>query len=306
MLAAESERVPCLINGDDILFQTSKEVSNCWMNTVCKLGLEVETSKTSVAKDYGSLNSTLLRWAGDDLLIVPTLRFGRLKSTEYVSSLPREYSQWLTGLKNGFRFRAGVVFFKRHLLLLRSVRLSLLEIGFRGSLACRLSFLFGLVPSGPPVEKPPPCPVGHNVQVSLDVATRVLEEEIGQELCALNAREVACWKFGLGFELSVTRSRILYALRLSSIRSIPLPEFSCREGWRGRLSQPSRSERYREALRWFSEPVIVQPKTVAVFDSLLASQYADYTQLPSYGESVGSECPSAIEVGEKKGSDPLK
>jgi len=55
-------KIPVLINGDDILFQCEDPTFyGSWIEVVGKVGLEVERTKTSVAEDYGSLNSTLLR-----------------------------------------------------------------------------------------------------------------------------------------------------------------------------------------------------------------------------------------------------
>jgi len=284
---AAAEKVPCLINGDDILFQSVKRTSDVWMSTVGRLGLEVERTKTSVSDEYGSLNSTLIRWAGEHLRVIPTLRFGRLRSSQYVNSLACEFRGFVAGLRNGYRFRAGVVFFRWHLGSLRSTRLTLLELGFRGSLAARLSELFRMAPSVKPEYKCPPAPVGHNVTISSEISTWVNEAAVSQELSVLNARETASWKFGLTFESCKTRSTIKYFLDLSAVRR-PVLCFNVREGWRGRLTQETKSEKTRRLRSWFNEPREKEEKRMALMDNLIYStQVEEFGPPPSYSESVG-------------------
>jgi len=219
----DCEKVPCLINGDDILFQSEKGFSDDWMNVVGRLGLEVEKTKTSVDAGFGTLNSTLLRWRGVHLRVIPTLRFGRLRSVEHVNSLAAGFEDWLKGVSSNVRFRAGMVWFKRFLPLLRSTRLTLLELGFRGRLAHRLSVLFRL--DSCLVEYSPPAPpVGHNC-VPRELTTVKLEEDCSPEVLLANDRETAAWKFSLHFREWHRRSKILYVLRLSAIRSRPQPDF---------------------------------------------------------------------------------
>jgi len=81
------EGTPVLINGDDILFQSSAQFSRDWMSVVSRLGLEVEQTKTSVSTEYGSLNSTLLRWTPEGLAVVKTLRFGMLREVSHPGTL---------------------------------------------------------------------------------------------------------------------------------------------------------------------------------------------------------------------------
>ncbi|QKI79843.1 RNA-dependent RNA polymerase [Erysiphe necator associated ourmia-like virus 13] len=294
---AAAEKVPCLINGDDILFSSTPRVSEGWMKLVGDLGLEVERTKTSVAAEFGSLNSTLFRWAGVHLRVVPTLRFGRLRSSQYVNSLSRELRMFVAGLRNGARFRAGVVFFRWHLGLLRSTRLTLLELGFRGTLAARLSELFRLAPCEQPRFDVPPAPVGHNVVVSTDLATWVPEDSVSAELSVLNARETASWKFGLDFVNSKDRCTIRYFMRLSAIRR-PVLVFTGREGWRGRLSSETKSARSERLAGWFQQPLEQKEKRLALMDSLISStQFNDFDCPPSYSETVGGGLRSRQETG---------
>nr|WAK77870.1 MAG: RNA-dependent RNA polymerase [Botourmiaviridae sp.] len=294
----EAERLPCLINGDDILFQSDRKVSDEWMAVVSSLGLEVERTKTSVSPSYGSLNSTLLRWSGNNLRVVPTFRFGRLRSCDFVTSLAREFSQWLCA-SGSRRFRAAIVFFRRRVALMRSTRLTLLELGFRGSLAQRMAELFSLVPNGPCSFKPPPAPVGHNIVLRSDEVTLVPEEELGAELLRENARETAAWKFRQEFSECRSSAALQYAISMSRIRR-PEPVCGpvlCRWGglWRHR-SPVSVTEQRRIVSTWFAQPLGDPEKGVPVFDSILDSQFVDFRPPPSYQESVGSECPSLAGV----------
>lgn len=283
---AAAERQPCMINGDDILFSSLPAVSDTWMRVVGELGLEVERTKTSVSCSFGSLNSTLLRWRGVHLRVIPTLRFGRLRHSQYVNSLSREFRQFIAGLRNGERFRAGLVFFRWHLGSLRSTRLTLLELGFRGSLAMRLSELFRLVPESEPEYEVPPAPVGHNVTISSDLADWVPEDTLTSELKFLNTRETAAWKFGLNFQNDVVKSSLRYFLRLSSVRSAPLC-FHVREGWKSRLSPETRCERRGRLLSWFSKPVERKEKRLALMRILVDwTQSEQFGPPPSYLETV--------------------
>nr|WAK78012.1 MAG: RNA-dependent RNA polymerase [Botourmiaviridae sp.] len=242
--------LPCLINGDDILFQSGPRASERWMALVGELGLEVERTKTSVDAGYGSLNSTLLRWSGVHLRVVPTLRWGRLKPQEVPHSLATNFTSWLEGSRGDRRFRAGLVFFRRYLPLLRSVRLTLLELGFRGKLAYRLARMFKLA-SGVCEFSLPQLTVGHNA-VPTELCTACPEAEISPEVIEANDREVAAWKFSFHYRNWNDRARVLDVLRLSSIRAEPLPRFSTVErlhrsfGWE--CSKPS----WSSVLRAFS------------------------------------------------------
>jgi len=294
----ESERTPCLINGDDILFSSTPRVSKVWMETVSSLGLEVERTKTSVSESFGSLNSTLLKWSGNNLRVVPTLRFGRLRGTDFVTSLSREFRQWLCG-SGPQRFREGIVFFKRHLHLLRSTRLTLLEIGFRGGLAHRMAQVFSLVPNEPPRFKPPQAPVGHNIVLRSDFVTRVPVEELGQEMSRLNARELAAWKFSSEFFACKEKAILRYCLSLSSVRAPARLDVVPREGWRGSLTSRSLTESRALVASWFNQPLEAVEGGVPVFDRVLALQELachDSRPPPSYQESVWVERPQSAVV----------
>lgn len=214
------DRMPLLINGDDILFETSdEEFPKRWMEVVGLLGLEVERTKTSVSTSFGSLNSTLFRWGEDDLLyVVPTLRFGMLRPAEFPNSLGTSFDSFVRGQPTEIRWRAARAFFSWHLCLMKSVRLQPDELGFRGGLAFRMSRIFGLLANDDSVVVPPRPPISHNVVLSSDEVSMVPAIEMTEELVELNNREMASWKFRVDFVDSRFRAGLRYCLALSRVR----------------------------------------------------------------------------------------
>nr|WAK77851.1 MAG: RNA-dependent RNA polymerase [Botourmiaviridae sp.] len=266
----EVVRTPCLINGDDILFQSSSEVSERWMSTVGGLGLEVERTKTSVDVEYGSLNSTLLRRVGGYLRVVPTLRFGRLRESEFVTSLGREFSLFLAGVSSNIRFRAGVVWFRKKIGSLRSTRLTLHELGFRGTLALRLGRLFKLACWAREEIIPPPAPVGHNVILHPEDFVRVPESETTEEVRRISALEGASWKFQLEWKWTRDKDVLRYCLALSSVRrteprcgEVQTLSFAASQWQGGRLTNERGRRRALEE-QAFRQKRVVGERTIAV------------------------------------------
>lgn len=207
-------RLPVLINGDDILFQSSDSLSREWASVVGGLGLEVERTKTSVERDWGTLNSTLVVWNSEGLLTVrPTLRFGMLKSPDYPNSLGKSFESFLHGISGDLRWRAGRVFFAAHLGQLRETSWSLPSLGFRGSLAHRLARIYGLIGGWRMSGSPPDAPVSHSVVLPPDLVSEVPLEFVDSEIQDLNSAEVASWKWTTGFSsASLTSSAIRWAM----------------------------------------------------------------------------------------------
>lgn len=285
-LPDKGRSLPCLINGDDILFQSGPRASDSWMSVVGELGLEVERTKTSVDAEVGTFNSTLLRFVGVDLRVVQTLRWGRLKPQELPHSMATNFRSWLVGSSPSNRFRAGVVFFKRFVPLLRSTRLTLVELGFRGKLAYRLARMFKLASVGGNLSVPL-VTVGHNA-VPAALCTVCPEDEVESSLIELNDRETAAWKFSIRYHQWFERARILDCLRLSSVRAEPVPQFSTVEydrcpGLRWRLTPPS----WSSVLRAFLQPLKETVKVRLIFDSLLVTR--DFRAPPPYVVDVGPE-----------------
>jgi len=207
--------LPVIVNGDDILFQSSREVAADWMGTVGSLGLVVERTKTSIDDEYGTLNSTLLGWGSEGrLVVVPTLRFGMLRPSDYPSNLGDSFADFLRGsVEPRERWFAGRTFFDFHLGELRASSWSLPSLGFRGSLAHRLARVYGLL-SGDRLEgSPPRAPCSHSVCLPLDLVSEVPNELVDSELRELNACEVASWKWAHGWKPSSMQSEaIAYAI----------------------------------------------------------------------------------------------
>jgi hypothetical protein len=268
-----------MINGDDILFQSSERFARHWMSTVADLGLEVEESKTSVSDVFGTLNSTLFEWVGDALCVSPTPRLGMLRPVDFSVALGANFRSFVSGFRLEQRFRAAKVFFRCHLYRLRESRLSLDELGFRGSLAFRVARLFGLLPKDLAFYASPALPCPHNVRLPSGGAVVAVEEgTLGPELTELNAREMASWKWS--HEYDQVQSVLQYCIQLSFVRR-PLGIGT----WFHHIpmSVPSGSSLKRR----FCRPLFEGPKTVLVFSQVLASQDLDlYDRLPSYEDAV--------------------
>lgn len=221
------KEMPVLINGDDILFQTRDPTFfGTWVEVVGAVGLEVERTKTSVSGDFGSLNSTLVRWKSGFLRVVPTLRFGLLRPQPYANSLPRSLQQFAPpGLPADVRYSAGIEFIRWHSSTLRKTNLSPHEIGFSGRFAWRvlnkgggleaIKKRLGLNPADSLCKRLPSLPCPHNVAMTSEdvewVSSLTREEE------RLNARELAAWKWRkVGtFEKEVRALELRYWMGLS-------------------------------------------------------------------------------------------
>lgn len=276
--------MPLLINGDDILFQSpSPEFPREWMDVVAGLGLEVEESKTSVSYAYGTLNSTLFGWKEDSLVVTPSLRFGMLRPVEYVNSLGSSFHSFVRGQPPGVIWRAARTFFSWHLASLKQTRLFPDEMGFRGSLAFRMSRIFGLLGRDLSIVTGPPAPIPHNVVLSSDQCTLVPEAALSDELKLLNDREMASWKFSIDYQECRTRAALRYCLALSSVRR-PVIDYSGPR-WR-ELTDDFSWRRIRR--KRFYRPLVDGEKMIPVFDSVLQTQSTEsWINPPTYTESVG-------------------
>jgi len=285
---------PCLINGDDILFQTNVPgFPERWLGIVGSVGLEVEETKTSIESDWGTLNSTLLRYSGGSLVPVWSPRFGMLKRPELPHSLGAMFLDFLRGCPSELRFVAGREWFRWHVGGLRSSSVSLPSLGFRGLLAKRLAKKFGLL--APPGELPRP-PLPHGVVFSPDFVSELPASAVDEELALASSVEVCAGKWSAGWsEGSRVAEAIRYCLALSSLRArsrkfdYPLVDPgevfgppSRYSDWTGRLLSPGGPSR-REVLKSWVAP-FEERATVLVVWSVLASLSHDFGrgQLPSY------------------------
>nr|QED42954.1 putative RdRp [Monilinia ourmiavirus A] len=284
--------VPILINGDDILFQGPRAFVPLWMAGLSPLGLQVETTKTSVHPLEGTINSTLVRFRDNGVLaVVPTLKLGMLREAD-VSSLASSFARFVGGFEGVARFRAAHLFFRSHIGTLRGSQYSTYEMGFRGRLALRMTRRFGL-PLLAGKSVPPPV-VPHNVVLDSEHVVWVPADSLSREESRLVARELACWRFSVRFS-AVTTGFITRCVSLASARphgpSFCVPKISltysantCEcPSWRG--------------WAWlFRQPVVVEEKRVAVPDSMY--DYMLDERLPEYEVDLPSEV--AGDGGKKK------
>ncbi|QGY72574.1 RNA dependent RNA polymerase [Plasmopara viticola lesion associated ourmia-like virus 44] len=197
-LSEAEKRVPLLINGDDILFQKDNHFYK-WESSISSIGLTVETTKTSVESDWGTINSTLLRW--NDGLLDPcwSARFGMFRPAEHPGSLGMTFSSFLSGCDSpDVRFRAGREFFKWHLGELRSSGVSPVSLGFRGLLARRLSKLFDLLEL--PLTELPPAYKRHEVGYDADFVSRHDLSALSEEELFMSSLELGSQKWGKGWK----------------------------------------------------------------------------------------------------------
>jgi hypothetical protein len=284
--------MPLLINGDDILFQSTHEFAGAWMEVVGRVGLEVERTKTSVSLEFGSLNSTLVRVVGKSCRVVPTLRFGMLRSMDYPHSLPSSFRDFVHGVprKGNLRWRAAREWFSWHRSEFKQ-SLSLTEIGFTGSLAFRsasregvLHFQKSRIESGVPLRSTlPPAPTLHNVVLSGDNVIKVASLNAEEE--EVFGKELVSWKWSMRRRFSLKDARINYVVALQNAIGYVDP-----------LSHPSTHRalvkdqwpRYQDQ-PWGWRDVYAREYRARKPDVLKACLFFDYLdRLPVYGEDVGA------------------
>jgi hypothetical protein len=104
---------PVKINGDDIVFRSSPEIANKWMEGVGASGLVLSKGKTLVDRRFFSLNSCLFQASKQRVVPVPFVRcktlFGVGQEEDLIGSLAGRFSSFCPG------------FFGRRRLLWRSI-----------------------------------------------------------------------------------------------------------------------------------------------------------------------------------------
>lgn len=277
--------IPCLINGDDILFRSVPEFAPHWMELVGRLGLEVERTKTSVSTTYGTLNSTLILRKQGKYVVKQTVRFGMLAECDDVSSIAGTFRDFIRGIDGKLRFRAGVEFFKWHLPLLKSQRLTTLELGFRGDLAWRLTRKFDLLMCPESAELPYLGP-DHNVVLPRDRCVFVDPLTLTKDDRKKSACELASWKYSVEFKSLAKRSKLSFLLKLSEVRPHH-PNFLPYLSGFGEGSQLSRYS-VGQTRRWFSVPRSVRKESFPLMIEV-------DEQLPPYADFEAGDC--LVEVG---------
>lgn len=269
---------PLLINGDDILFQSSAEVAETWMRVVGDLGLEVERSKTSVSREFGTLNSTLFRWSKGALVVAPTLRFGMLRRSESPGGLGITFLKFLEGQPPRIRWVMGKEFFKWHVATMRSAgRISCDEFSFRGRLAWRISEMFKLNYDGERVTVPA-VPAKHDVQVPPNLYTMMDRGCLSTELEELNGLEMVAWRWT--HEFNKRKQAVRWCLEMSCLRAPVAPCVDAR-GVDVRVRSWLRPTARRRVKARYGVPIPVGRQMV--FNHLLQLQdYSVYEALPRY------------------------
>jgi hypothetical protein len=206
---------PCLINGDDILFRSGPHFSAHWMDTVGRLSLEVEKTKTSVSPEFGSLNSTLCRRFGAFYRVVATVRMGMLRESESLDTLSKGFDDFIAGLKGSLRFRAAMAWFSWNIGKIRPLGLTTWDLGFRGPLAYRATKKFGLR-LGPSLQKIPSLKIENGLSLTCEyVDPDLLDQDEKKE----NLAELAAWKWRTAFKVSSrSRESMIFYLAVSATR----------------------------------------------------------------------------------------
>jgi len=90
------------INGDDIVFRSSKEVSQRWMESVSATGLKLCAGKTMVSATFFSLNSTFFKALPTRVVLVPVVR-SQCLATELAELAPHALGPGCATFCRGFR-----------------------------------------------------------------------------------------------------------------------------------------------------------------------------------------------------------
>lgn len=97
------------INGDDIVFRSSRQVASRWMDTVSSLGLVVSRGKTLVSSSFFSLNSTFFKVFPQRLpRLIPVVR-SQCLATPNRELTPHALGPGLATFARGFRGEARVL-----------------------------------------------------------------------------------------------------------------------------------------------------------------------------------------------------
>lgn len=212
--------LPLLINGDDILFQTpDPRFYTSWVSVVQRVGLEVELTKTSFADDFGSLNSTLFRWRGLHLHVIPTARFGMLRSSDFVNSIAANMKSFVSGLGR-YAYEAARQFLTWHRPSIIRSGLTLRELGFSGRLVWKVANVMKLQRVALRDKTShgsclPPAPTLHNFVLQSEDVEQIPEEWLSEEGKQASVREMTSWKWSKCRTFKKSGSVLSYLARLS-------------------------------------------------------------------------------------------
>jgi len=110
-------RVPVKINGDDIVFRSTKDNANRWFESVARAGLTLSVGKTLVSPTYFSLNSTLFKSTYSKVSLMPFIRstaFGYKSDCGGVGSLRGRFFSSFPGYFGDRRSKLRIEWLKRN------------------------------------------------------------------------------------------------------------------------------------------------------------------------------------------------
>jgi len=96
-----NESVPVKVNGDDIVFRSSREDYEKWAGFVASVGLRLSPGKTLVSSSFFSLNSTFFHVTKNNVRLVPVVRCTSLMRSK--SPYPTALAGTMRGFLEGFR-----------------------------------------------------------------------------------------------------------------------------------------------------------------------------------------------------------
>nr|WAK77781.1 MAG: hypothetical protein [Botourmiaviridae sp.] len=106
--------VPVKINGDDIVFRSTREDYEVWARFVGKTGLVLSPGKTMVSESVFSLNSTFFRVSRRSVSLIPVVRSTSLLPAKcpYPGSLSGSMRSFLKGFRGELRDSLGAWFLR--------------------------------------------------------------------------------------------------------------------------------------------------------------------------------------------------
>lgn len=127
--------VPVRINGDDIVFRSTVEEAERWMDGVSKCGLVLSKGKTLVNGRFFSLNSAFFRASGNKVVEIPYIRskayFLRCSSLD---ALGGKYHSFCKGVGGTYRAKLRAFFLRNHRRVIEDSRRSCTRgLGLRAS-----------------------------------------------------------------------------------------------------------------------------------------------------------------------------
>jgi len=197
------ETIPVKINGDDIVFRSTRSVAERWMESVSHAGLKLSKGKTLVDCSIFTLNSCLFSASQFSVKSLPFIRAKALFGTEEgYTSLPGRFKSFAPGFGTQRAFRLRSAFLRQNVGFISKSRRSLnrglgMHVPLELLKLCRLWGREVDYLSLPKEKKPPPTksmwemqPEGYHIE-HLEKKSN-LNQEQQKEL--VNAVVSAAWK----------------------------------------------------------------------------------------------------------------